>query len=59
MKINPNEEFVEFIKRFNKLSNSLLVEIKPSLIEAKVVYVGAFKSDFSFTLRERRSPTMD
>lgn len=43
---------------FNKLYNSLPVEIKPPPTGAKVNFVGAFESDFGFTLRERRSTTL-
>ena len=49
----------DFVKRFNKLYNSLPVEMKPPPIGARVVFAGAFVSDFSFTLRERRSSTLE
>ena len=49
----------DFVKRFNKLYNSLPVEMKPPPIGARVVFVGEFEPDFSFTLRERISPTLE
>lgn len=49
----------EFVRRFNKLYNRLLVEIKPPPAGAKITFAGAFESNFGFTLRERRSPTLD
>ena len=49
----------EFVRRFNKLYNSLLAEIKPSPTSAKITFAGAFESNFGFTLRERRAPTLD
>jgi len=58
IKIKP-EDVNEFMKRFNKLYNSLPVEIKPPLTGEKVVFAGAFEYDFGFTLRERRYPTLD
>lgn len=54
-----DETIVEFFKRFNKLYNSLLVEIKPPPASAKITFAGAFESDFGFTLSKRRSPTLD
>lgn len=33
--------------------------MKPPPIGAKVVFAGAFEADFNFTLRERRSPTLE
>ena len=33
--------------------------MKPPLVGARVVFAGDFESDFSFTLRERRSPTLE
>jgi len=53
------EEVNEFIKKFNKMYNSFQEEIKPPPAGEKVVFTGAFDSDFGFSLRERRSPTLD
>ena len=55
-KKKPDENMSDFIKRFNKLYNSSPTEVKPPPIGARVVFDGAFVSDFSFILRERRSP---
>ena len=33
--------------------------MKPPHVGAKVVFDGAFEADFSFTLRERRAPTLE
>ena len=49
----------DFIKIFTKLYNSFPVEMKPPPIGARVVFAGAFVSDFSFTLRERRASTLE
>ena len=59
IKKKSDETVVEFVKRFNKLYNCLRVEIKPPPASAKITFVGAFELDFGFTLRERRSPTLD
>jgi hypothetical protein len=50
-----SKSVLEFMQRFNKLYNKILVEIKPSQPAAKVTFVGAFDPDFSLLLRERRS----
>jgi hypothetical protein len=52
------ESVVEFNKRFNKLYNKIPHDIKPSQVEAKVTYVGAFEVDFSMMLREIRYETL-
>lgn len=59
IKRKPNEEVPEFIKRFNKLYNNILAEMKPPRTGAKVVFAGTFESDFESTLREKRYPTLD
>lgn len=43
MKKKHNEDVSEFIKSFNKLCNSLLVEIKHPQAATKVVFSGAFE----------------
>jgi len=43
----------------NKIFNNLLVEIKPPPTSAKIIFLGAFESNFGFTLRERRCTTLD
>ena len=58
LKKRHNEDVTEFIKRFNKLYNNLPAEIKPPQPAAKVVFAGAFKPEFGFTLRERKSRLM-
>ena len=58
IKKKSDEGVAEFIRRFNKLYNSLLVEIKPPRAGAKITFLGAFESNFGFMLRERRSPTL-
>lgn len=59
IKKNSNESMNDFIKRFNKFYNSLSAKMKPPPIGARVVFVGAFVSDFSFTLRERRFASLE
>ena len=39
--------------------NSLLAEIKPPQDATKVVFAGAFKLDFGFTLRDRKYCLLD
>ena len=52
IKIRPNESIFEFVKRFNKLYNSLPIEMKPPHIGEKVFFDGDFEVNFSFQLRE-------
>ena len=59
IKKKSDENMSDFIKRFNKLYNSSPTEVKPPPIGARVVFAGVFVSYFSFTLRERRSPTLE
>jgi len=59
IKKKSDETVVEFVKRFNKLYNSFPVEIKPLPAGAKITFAGDFESNFGFTLREIRSPTLD
>ena len=59
IKKKSDENMNDFVKRFNKLYNSLPLEMKPPPIGARVVFAGAFEPEFSFTLRERRSPTLE
>jgi len=54
-----DETMDEFVRRFNKLYNSLPAEIKPPPVGAKITFAVAFESNFGFTLRERRAPTLD
>jgi hypothetical protein len=52
-------EFVsDFSKRFNKMYNKILAEIKPSEASAKITYASAFDLDFCLLLRERRATTL-
>jgi hypothetical protein len=53
-----SESVLEFIQRFNKLYHKIPAEVKPSQPAAKVTFAGAFDSDFSLLLRERRSTTL-
>ena len=50
-----SESVLEFTQRFNKLYNKIPAKVKPSQPATKVTFVGAFDSDFSLLLRERRS----
>jgi hypothetical protein len=52
------ESFLEFIQTFNKFYHKILAEVKPCQLAAKVTFVGAFDSDFSLLLIERRSTTL-
>jgi len=55
----PKEDISSFIKRFNKKYNNLPVEIKSPPAAAPVAFLGAFEFDFGFTLRGRKSLTLD
>ena len=59
IKKKSDETVAQFVRRFNKLYNSLPTEIKPPPAGAKITFAGAFESNFGFTLRERRSPTLN
>lgn len=59
MKKNHNEYVSEFTKKFNKLYNNIPTKIKPSHATTKVIFVGAFKPEFGFTLRERKLHALD
>ena len=59
IKKKSDETVVEFVRRFNKLYNSLLVEMKAPPTGAKITFAWAFELDFGFTVRDRRSPTLD
>jgi hypothetical protein len=52
------ESFLEFIQIFNKLYHKILAEVRPSQPTAKVTFIGAFDSDFSLHLFERRFTTL-
>jgi hypothetical protein len=52
------ESVLEFIQIFNKIYHKIPAKVKPSQPVAKVTFAGAFDSDFSQLLRERRSTTL-
>jgi hypothetical protein len=58
LKKKTSETVMEFIQRFNKLYNKIMVEVKPSQPVAKVTFAGAFELDFPLLLRERRGATL-
>jgi hypothetical protein len=49
---------MEFIQRFNKMYNNIPVKVKPSHPAAKVIFTGAFETDFALLLRERQGATL-
>jgi len=59
IKKKSDETVAEFFRRFNKLYNILPAEIKPPLAREKITFAGAFESNFGFTLREIRAPTLE
>ena len=59
LKKRQNEGVTGFIKRYNKLYNNPPAEIKPPQAATKVVFAGAFEPEFRFTLRERKSTSLD
>ena len=52
------ESVLEFIQIFNKIYQKIPAKVKPSQPVAKVTFAGAFDSDFTLLLRERRSTTL-
>jgi hypothetical protein len=58
LKKKKSEIVMEFIQRFKKLYNKILVKVKPSQHASKVTFAGAFEPDFALLLRERRGATL-
>jgi hypothetical protein len=54
LKKMDGESVSDFSKRFNKMYNKILAEIKPSEASATISYASAFGPDFCLLLRERR-----
>jgi hypothetical protein len=52
------ESVLEFIQIFNKRYHKISAEVTPSQLATKVTFAGAFDSDFTLLLRERRSTTL-
>lgn len=59
IKKKSSEDISDFIKRFSKLYNNLPAKIKPPQVSAWFVFAKPFDSEFNFTLKERKSPTLD
>jgi len=59
LKRKEGESVSEFSKRFNKMYNRILAEIKPSEASANITYSSAFDPDFCLLLREKRAVTLD
>jgi hypothetical protein len=58
LKRKEGESVSDFSKRFNKMYNKILTEIKPSKASAKITYASIFDPDFCLLLRERRATTL-
>jgi uncharacterized small protein (DUF1192 family) len=58
LKKMDGESVFDFSKRFNKMYNKILVDIKPLEASAQISYAGAFDPDFCLLLRERRATTL-
>jgi hypothetical protein len=58
LKKMEGESVSDFSKRFNKMYNKILAEIKPSEASAKISYASAFGPDFCLLLRERRATSL-
>jgi hypothetical protein len=58
LKRKEGEYVFEFSKRFNKMYNKILDEIKPIETSTKITYASAFNPEFCLVLRERRSPSL-
>jgi len=54
----PDETIHNFLKRFNKVFNSIPTRLKPLEALAQLRYAEAFDSNFSLLLRERDSATL-
>jgi len=52
------ESMSDFTKRFIKMYNKILDEIKPTETSAEITFANAFDVEFSLLLRERRSTTL-
>jgi hypothetical protein len=59
LKRKEGESISDFSKRFNKMYNKILVEIKPIEASAKITCASAFDPDFHLLLRERRATSLD
>lgn len=59
MKKKHDEDILDFTKRFSKQYKNLPIEIKHPWATSQVVFTGAFESKFGFTLRERKSHTLE
>jgi hypothetical protein len=58
LKKMEGESVSDFSKRFNKMYNKILTEVKPSEASAQISYAGAFDPDFCLLLRERRATSL-
>jgi hypothetical protein len=58
LKRKEGESVSDFSKRFNKMYNKILAEIKPTKSSAKITYASSFDPDFCLLLRERRATSL-
>jgi uncharacterized small protein (DUF1192 family) len=58
LKKQEGESVSNFSKRFNKMYNKILAEIKPSEASAQISYASAFDPDLCLVLRERRATSL-
>jgi hypothetical protein len=58
LKRKEGESVSNFSKRFDKMYNKILAEIKPSKSSANITYASTFDPDFCLLLRERRATTL-
>jgi hypothetical protein len=58
LKIKEGESISDFSKRFNKIYNKILAEIKPIEASSKITYASAFDPDLCLLLRERRATSL-
>ena len=58
LKRKEGESVSDFSKRFNKMYNKILDEIKPTETYEKITYASAFDSEFYLILRGIRSPSL-
>jgi hypothetical protein len=58
LKRKEGEYVSDFSKRFNKMYNKILAEIKPTKDSAKITYSSDFDPDLCLLLRERRDTSL-
>jgi hypothetical protein len=58
LKRDEGESVSKFSKRFNKMYNKILTEIKPTKTSTRIIYASSFDPNFFLLLRERRDTSL-